>query len=506
MTHRVLPKTEQLPRALYRAAQVRDLDRQVIERFEVPGAALMERAGSAAFKYGYDRWPEVRRCVVLCGTGNNGGDGFVFALQAQAAGWQVRVLQLGEPDSIGGDARLFADQWREAGGHWGPFEQLPPECDLIVDAMLGTGLQRDLGGQYRVAVEAANRHRAPKLALDLPTGLHADTGVALGGAIRAQATVTFIGLKQGMFTAEGVDCCGDIRFEGLGVPAAVYAGQVPAARRVSWSSASDPLAPRVRSSHKGHFGHLLVVGGDHGYGGAVRLAGEAAARCGAGLVSIATREAHVAGLLAARPELMAHAVDHTHALEPLLAAAGVVLVGPGLGTKAWGRALFEAVLRSGRRLVLDADALNLLADMPAQARPAPDDWVYTPHPGEAARMLSVCVAEIQGDRFAAAESLQRRFGGWVVLKGAGTLMTGPARVPPALCSDGNPGMASGGMGDVLGGVIGSLLAQGRAPRDAVEQGVCVHAAAADRAAAAGGERGLLASDLMPQLRGLMNNR
>ena len=506
MTHRVLPQTSHLPYALYRSAQVRDFDRQAIERFDLPGALLMERAGMAAFEFAYDRWPETRRIIVVCGTGNNGGDGFVFAQQARQSGLDVCVLQVGDPEAIAGDARVFADRWHASGGCWKPFEKLPRDCDLLVDAMLGTGLQRELRGEFLRAVEAVNGHHAPKLALDIPTGLHADTGVILGAAVKAQATVSFIGLKQGMLTADGVDCCGEIRFEGLGVPAAVYAGQVLAARRIDWDKESGRLSPRLRSAHKGHFGHVLVIGGDHGFGGAVRLAGEAAARSGAGLVSVATREAHVAALLAARPELMVHAVDHTNALEPLLSAASVVVLGPGLGRKAWGRALFEMAIHSGRKMVIDADGLNLLAELPSDQRPASENWVYTPHPGEAARLLQVCTAEIHEDRFAAAEALQRRFGGCVVLKGPGSIVNSGGRIPPALCSGGNPGMASGGMGDVLAGVIGGLLAQGWDGRDAAELGVSLHAAAADKAAANQGERGLLAGDLMPHLRTLMNKR
>lgn len=506
MTPRVLPKTEHLPHALYRAAQVRDFDRQAIEHFDMPGELLMERAGTAAFDFARSRWPQAQRFVVLCGTGNNGGDGFVFALAAQDAGMQVRVLQVGDPEAISGDARSFADRWKAAGGDWAAFDQLPRDCDLIVDAMLGTGLQRQLRGEYYKAVEAANAHHAPKLALDLPTGLHADTGVALGIAVRAAATVSFIALKQGMFTADGVDCCGEVHFEGLGVPAAVYGRHILAARRISWSKEAARLAPRARSAHKGHFGHVLVIGGDHGFGGAVRLAAEAAARCGAGLVSVATRESHIAGLLAARPELMVHGVDHTHVLEPLLDKASVLVLGPGLGTGPWGRALFEMAIARGQPMVIDADALNLLAEVPAEQRPMSDNRVYTPHPGEAGRMLSVCTAEIHDDRFAAAQALQRRFGGCVVLKGAGTLVASPGQTPPALCSEGNPGMASGGMGDVLAGIIGSLLAQGWEPRESAELGVALHAAAADRAAGGQGERGLLAGDLMPHIPGLVNNR
>ena len=501
-----MPRTSRLPYALYRAQQVRELDRQAIERFAIPAAILMQRAGEAAFAYATERWGQARNIVVLTGTGNNGGDGFVFALAAHFAGLDVKVLQLGDRQAIGGDARSFADRWEQSGGHWQDYAGLPRDCDLIVDAMLGTGLQRDLRGQVYQAVQVANAHPAPKLAIDIPTGLHADSGAALGAALRADATISFIALKQGMFTADGVDCCGEIVFDALEVPAAVYASQLLAARRIDWAKQAQRLAPRARSAHKGHFGHALVIGGDHGYGGAVRLAAEAAARCGAGLVSVATRAAHVPGLLAARPELMVHAADHSQALQPLLARATVVLLGPGLGTSAWGRELFGMAIHSGRPMVLDADALNLLAEQPSACQLPRDNWVLTPHPGEAGRLLSVCTADIHADRFASAESLQRRYGGSIVLKGAGSIVNCGGQGPVALCSEGNPGMASGGMGDVLCGVIGGLMAQGWAPDEAAELGVSLHAAAADRAAAKQGERGLLATDLMPHLRTLVNGQ
>jgi len=500
-----MPKTARLPYALYRAAQVRELDRQAIERFEIPGALLMQRAGEAAFALACELWGQARRIVVLAGTGNNGGDGFVFALAAHIAGLDVQVLQLGDRAALSGDARHFAERWAQTGGPWEDFAGLPGDCDLIVDAMLGTGLHRELRGQFLQAVRQANAHAAPKLAIDIPTGLHSDTGMALGAAVRAAATISFIGLKQGMFTGDAVDCCGEVFFDALEVPAAVYASQVLAARRLDWAKQSRLLTPRSRAAHKGHFGHVLVVGGDHGFGGAVRLAAEAAARCGAGLVSVATRAAHVGGMLAARPELMVHAVDHAHALEPLLARAGVVVLGPGLGTAAWGRELFELVLHSGRPLVLDADGLNLLAERAAELMPR-SDWVLTPHPGEAGRLLSLCTAAVNEDRFDAALALHRRCGGIVVLKGAGSIVQSPGQAPPALCSEGNPGMASGGMGDVLSGIIGGLAAQGWDLSEAAELGVCLHGAAADRAAAKSGERGLLAADLMPHLHALVNPR
>ncbi len=501
MKARPMPKTDRLPGALYTARQVRELDRQAIERFGIPGVELMERAGSAAFALLQERWPTARHVCVLAGTGNNGGDGFVLARAASAAGLQVVVLQLGDRDTMAAEARVHARAWGDAGGEWRPFDAIPEGCDVIVDAILGTGLQRELRGQYRAAVEAVNAHPAPVLSLDIPTGLDSDRGVILGDAVHAQATLSFVALKRGMFTADAVDCCGEIRFDALEIPAAVYASQILDTRRMDWTQQASRLSPRRRSAHKGHFGHVLVLGGEHGYGGAALLAGRAAARGGAGRVSIATRKRHVPGVLAACPELMTHAVKHARQVQALAQDASVLLAGPGLGRKQWGRKLFEQVLKSERPLVLDADALNLLAEHDGVSR---EDWVLTPHPGEAARLLRTCVAEIHADRFAAVEQLQRRYGGSVVLKGAGTLVAGPGNRRPGLCSQGNPGMASGGMGDVLGGVIAAYIAQGWSPAEAAELGVCLHAAAADRAVRVQGERGLLASDLLTHLRRLGN--
>ena len=502
MQYRVMPKTETLPAALYTADQVRALDRQAIERFGIPGAELMQRAGEAAFALARERWPEARCWCVLCGTGNNGGDGFVIARLAAEAGLEVRVIQLGERERIAGDARLHADHWAALERPWMEFDgALPRDCDLLIDALLGTGLDRELGGAWRAAVEAINAHSAPVLAVDIPTGLDADRGVVLGVAVRAAATISFIGLKRGLFTGEAPDCCGEVFFDALEVPAAIYASQILSARRIDWTREATRLRPRRRTAHKGDFGHVLVVGGDHGFGGAAHLAGEAAARVGAGLVSLATRKRHVAAVLAARPELMAHAVNGRKDLRSLLSRASVLVLGPGLGRRGWGDELYHVGIDWPGPQVIDADALNRLAEKPVAPR---DDRVLTPHPGEAARLLGVEAAEVQADRFAAVEALQRRYGGTVVLKGAGTLVLGPGQRPLAVCSDGNPGMASGGMGDVLAGVIGGLIAQGWMPEEAAELGVCLHAAAADRAVAREGECGLLASDLMPHLRRLVN--
>ena len=497
--YRVMPKTDELPRALYRAAQVREFDRIAIEEYGIPGEQLMDRAGGAAFALLYERWPELRDVTVLVGTGNNGGDGFVVARLALQAGLTVRVLQLGDRQRIAGDAALNARRYADLGGDWRPFAGLPQRTDLIVDGVFGTGLERDVTGAWAEAVQAVNAHPAPVLALDIPSGLHSDTGRALGVAVRAAATISFIGLKQGLFTGDGPAHCGAVSFDALEVPARIYGRQILSARRLDAATLAQHLRPRRRTAHKGDFGHALVVGGDLGFGGAARLAAEAAGRVGAGLVSLATRPAHVSAVLAARPEVMVRGVDAAAELDPLLERATVLAIGPGLGRGDWGRAMWERVCVVPRPLVVDADALNLLAERPRRR----DDWVLTPHPGEAARLLGTSSAAVQADRFAALDELLGRYGGAVVLKGAGTLSGAPGPRPPGVCSAGNPGMASGGMGDVLTGVIAGLLAQGHAPEQAAELGVCLHAAAAD-AAAADGERGLLAGDLLPQLRRFAN--
>jgi len=500
MTLRTLPETDQLPRALYTAEQVRGFDRLAIERFGVPGLELMERAGRAAFDLLRRRWPQAGRLAVLVGTGNNGGDGFVVARLAREAGLAVRVLQLGDRARLRGDALANAVRWRELGGDWEDFATIPADVELIVDALLGTGLERAVDGRWAAAIEAVNAHHAPCLSIDVPSGLHSDSGVVMGTAVRASLTLSFIGLKVGLFTADGPDCAGEVAFDGLAVPAAVYASSVLSARRIDWQKLSGLLGPRRRNVHKGHFGHVLVIGGNHGLGGAARLAAEAALRVGSGLVSLATRAAHVAPVLAGRPEIMVRAMERPAEMAPLLRQASVVAVGPGLGRDDWAKAMWRGALESGRPLVVDADALHLLAAEPLRRA----DWVLTPHPGEAAALLGVCHAEIHADRLEVVGQLQRRCGGSVVLKGVGSMVASEGGSPPALCSDGNPGMASGGMGDVLTGVIAGLLAQGLTIRDAAEAGVCLHAAAGDAAASAGGERGLRAADLIDRLRGLVN--
>jgi len=490
---------ESLPDDLYRAEQVRELDRTAIEDFAIPGLTLMESAGVASYRLLREKWPEVQDITVVCGTGNNGGDGFVVARLALQDGVAVKVLQLGNQDKLSGDAKHNADAYMAMGGELIPFQTIPEQTEVIVDGVFGTGLERKVTGAWADAISAINEHWAPVLALDIPSGLHSDSGSILGTGVKADATISFIGLKQGLFTGDGPEQCGELHFNDLDVPSGVYSAEAASAIRISWGAMSGHLTPRSRTAHKGDFGHLLVIGGALGFSGAVRMAAEAAARSGAGLVSVATRQEHAAQLNMVRPEIMCHAVTTPQQLIPLLKRVDVVAIGPGLGTSDWALGLLGCVLDTRLPLVLDADALNLLAFDPIQR----DNWILTPHPGEAGRLLDCSSGEIQADRFQSARRLQRKFGGVAVLKGAGTLIHSSQQRATSLCTDGNPGMATGGMGDVLTGVIGSLLAQGHDQELAASMGVCIHAAAADIAAAAG-ERGLLASDLMPVIRQLIN--
>ena len=484
--------------ALYTAQQTRALDRCAIDEQGLPGITLMSRAANAAFDSLINTWSDPECVQVLCGTGNNGGDGFLIADLAHKRGIRTQVLQVGDPAKISGDALLARNQALSNGVPIESFDDgavIP--LGVVVDALLGTGLGGEVRGAYAEAIDEINAAGTAVLAVDIPSGLCSDTGRVLGRAVRADLTVSFIGLKRGLFTLDAMDCTGELQFADLGVPTQVYQ-QVPAdSHRLELEALLERKGPRPATAHKGLYGTVLVIGGDYGMAGAAALAAEAALRCGAGLVKVATRPEHVAALVARAPEIMAMGVESGEALQPLLDSADVLVVGPGLGQSPWSEYLFQVAMNSGKPLVLDADGLNLLAAGGGDARPG---MIITPHPGEAARLLSCSNAQIQADRFAACRALQRNTGAVAVLKGNGTLIADQEHL---LLSDyGNPGMASGGMGDVLSGVIGSLLAQGVEPLEAAALGVCLHGAAADIAAEEG-MCGLLASDLMPWLRELL---
>lgn len=490
--------TDTLPTSLYSSAQVRELDARLIAA-GTSGFELMQRAAHTAWRALRQRWPDEEHVTVLAGRGNNAGDGYLIAALAQRAGRQVRVLAMGEPQDLQGNAAQAFAEAQSAGvavQPWAPEARLQ---GVLVDSLLGTGISGDVREPYAAAIRSINESALPVLAVDLPSGLCADTGRVLGQAVRADLTVSFIGLKIGLFTGEGPDRVGALEFNDLQADVAVVAQIQPSAVRLS--AANLPvLLPRSPTAHKGSFGQVLVIGGDLGTGGAALLSAEASLRCGAGMVTLATRPEHVTAALVRRPEIMCSGVESTYALTALTQRADVLVIGPGLGQAPWGRSLLSLAPQCKVPQVWDADALNLLA---AGAVGLPTECLLTPHPGEAARLLNCAVADVQADRPGAARALASRYGCAVLLKGAGTLIADrDGRL--ALCDRGHPAMASAGLGDVLAGVAGALLAQGLAPFEAACLAAWLHAVAGERLGEQG--RGLAAGDLIPAIRELLEEQ
>jgi hydroxyethylthiazole kinase-like uncharacterized protein yjeF len=481
---------------LYSAAQVRALDAYAIAQ-GTDGYTLMRRAAEAALRALRSRWPTAMRIGVVTGGGNNGGDGYVLARFAQAAGLSVAVSAVIRPESLRGDALRAAEEFRASGGRILEYDAAQlTDADVVVDALLGTGLQQAVRPAMAQAIEAINACDRPVFALDLPSGLNADSGAVMGAAIRAACTISFVALKTGLFLKQGPDHVGRLLFDDLEVsPPPEDSRFRPLLQRLGEGEIARALTRRAREANKGEFGRVLIVGGGPGMPGAVRLAGESCLRAGAGLVTAATARDNLTGIVAGRPELIVHAVEDAAELEPLLQAASVVAAGPGLGQSNWSEAMFERVLVCGKPLILDADALNLLA---RSGREAPSGSVLTPHPGEAGRLLGASAPAVQADRMEALRELQRRHtGAVIVLKGAGTLIGAEGRIP-GICERGNPAMAAPGMGDVLTGLIAGILGQCRDPWRAACAGVMAHAIAGDELARER-HRGILALELAEAL-------
>ncbi|MFJ2365724.1 NAD(P)H-hydrate dehydratase [Pseudomonas sp. NPDC087697] len=494
-----MPQTKHhLPDALYSAAQVRALDARLIAA-GTTGFELMHRAARATWRALVRHWPTATELSVLAGHGNNAGDGYLVAVLALRAGWPVRVLAVTEPSRLQGDAALAYAESLAAGvvvEAWSPAIELR---GVVLDALLGTGLNGEVREPYVAAIEAINACGLPVAAVDIPSGLCADTGRVLGVAVRADLTVTYIGLKLGLFTGDAADQVGELQFNDLQADPKIVAESAVSAYRLNPGNLPR-LAIRAPSAHKGRFGHVLLIGGDRGFGGAILLSAQSALRSGAGMVSLATRGEHIPAALARIPEVMVLGTHSANQLMGSLGQASVVVVGPGLGKAAWGRSLLSAAANAPLPQVWDADALNLLSLGDVRL---PKDCVITPHPGEAARLLGISTAEVQADRPAAAHALSKKYTATVILKGAGSLIASPdGRL--ALCHQGHPAMASAGLGDVLAGLVGALLAQGLNAFDAACLAVWLHANAGEREGKSG--RGLAASDLIPAIRQLLEEQ
>lgn len=460
--------------------------------------SLMEAAGKAAFDIAIRHWPNIKHCLVLCGTGNNGGDGYVFARLAQQAGITVTLISVSSLKSSPEPAATVRQLWLASGGKIvDPVNPWPKTVDLVVDALLGTGIRDQLKPELIALIKQVNAHSAPCLALDTPSGLDPDKGTIQEIAIKADITLSFIALKPGLITGQGPAYRGKLLNADLGL-AHSDAQLISPIAYLTAADLSRWLLPRKPTAHKGNMGKLLLVGGNKGTAGAIRLAGEGALRSGAGLVRVLTHASNLTPLLASRPELMCDELDKT-SLSKALDWADIIAIGPGLGLDDWGRQALEQVRLSEKSMVWDADALNFLA-IDGDKR---QNRLLTPHPGEAARLLGISVQAIEADRLTAARRLVEQYGGVVVLKGAGTIIASE-QGQLAIADVGNPGMASGGMGDLLTGVITAFLGQQLDLWSAACAGVVAHGTAADRDAARNGARGMLASDLVKHLRYVIN--
>ncbi|PCK09423.1 MAG: bifunctional ADP-dependent NAD(P)H-hydrate dehydratase/NAD(P)H-hydrate epimerase [Alteromonadaceae bacterium] len=499
-----MPRSK-LPEKLYTCEQSKALDQTAIQAGEIPGIVLMERAGRAAFDQLLSLWPESRRLIVYCGGGNNGGDGYIVAALALQHGMDIQVKYLCAPEELKGDAMLAFEiacksavpisAWKASSA-----DEFTTET-VLVDALLGTGFSGNVRTDYAAAIGEMNANPCPVFAIDLPSGLSGDTGACGDAVVQAAATISFIGLKRGLLTGRGPAFSGQVFFDGLSVPASVLNG-VSSVSRIGLGLYQLPKLDA--DAHKGHRGHVLLVGGDNGFGGAIIMAAHAAARTGAGLISVATRPNNVSALLTRMPEVMVNEVAGAQDLRALLEKASAVVVGPGLGRSAWSEQLLQPVLQSGLPLVLDADALNLVAShVPSSVNyPKEHTWVLTPHPGEAARLLNCSITDIQADRFSAVQSIAQKYHAVVILKGAGTLIA--TRDQLVVADVGSVGMAVAGMGDILSGIVGALLAQGLSPWQAACIGVCLHGEAGMLVTQKHGLRGVMATDLLPYVRQLVN--
>ncbi|MCW9047235.1 MAG: NAD(P)H-hydrate dehydratase [Gammaproteobacteria bacterium] len=495
------------PIKLYSAEATRNLDNIAINEFKIPSYELMKRAGKATFDHFQNTYPLAGSILVCCGAGNNAGDGYVVAKLAHRAGLRVKVISLVDTDKLTGDAKLAWFDWHSLGHQLAHFSiELLNKSDVVIDALLGTGLQREVEGEWAEVIEAINNSNKPVISVDIPSGLYADTGSIAGHVIKAASTITFIGLKKGLFTHHGVDCVGKLLFDNLSLPSGVYNRQAEQATLLDWEYLKRQLKPRISSAHKHQLGHVFVLGGDKGMPGAIRLAAEAALRSGAGLVTVVSHKEHTPILLAGRPELMLNPSEDGQLPADLLSKASAVVIGPGLTDSDWSQNLLASALACSAPKIVDAGALRLLS----KENEPRNDWILTPHAGEAAALLDngadgdelINASTIQDSRFTSIEMLHLLYGGHIVLKGAGSLIQSPDQLIQ-LCPYGNPGMASAGMGDVLSGILGSLVGQGYGLALATSLGVCIHSMAGDMAAVKG-ESGLLASDLFEFIRQLMN--
>jgi hydroxyethylthiazole kinase-like uncharacterized protein yjeF len=512
---------------LVNAEESRLIDRLSREKFNVPSYSLMTRAGEAVALALVRKWPEASEggVLVVAGKGNNGGDGMVAARRLKQNGTPVQVALLAKVTELKGDAARAAGDFAAQGGR--VIEAVNEEAltkifgekpGAIIDAIFGTGLNAKVTGLAAHAITLIDAPSVPVVAIDIASGVNADTGEVMGCAVKATLTVTFGLAKFGHFSYPGADYCGELEIAGIGFPRQAIEEVGPRGLLLERDDVRPLLKPRAVNSHKGTYGHPLVVAAGRGKAGAALLSARAALRMGAGLVSAAIPDSVASIVAAGQAELMTEPMPDrdghfdgpmtSAALKELLGGKTAIVCGPGIGVSDDTKKLIAFILveaaQPNRPALIDADGLNALAELGCEtARRANGPIVLTPHPGEMARLLKSTTAEVNANRIGAARQLCERTGAYVLLKGARSVIAGPGG-DIRINSTGNPGMGTPGMGDALSGMIGALLGQGMAPIDALSLGVFLHAAAADRVAARRGPIGYITGDLIEELPSALN--
>ncbi|MGB2115900.1 MAG: NAD(P)H-hydrate dehydratase [Porticoccaceae bacterium] len=502
MSHFLLDS--QIQDCLFDIDTVRKIDQAAIAELNGESIKLMNRAGIAAFEELVQAFGKPSLISVFCGSGNNAGDGYVLAARAAQKRLPVQVIELSGSETISTEAKRARQFAQDNNVSFIKYSNtLDIKEGVIVDCLLGIGYMGELRKPYDQAIELINAAQLPVLSLDVPSGLNANTGSVQDNAVKADITVTFVGAKQGLFTGKGPVHCGEIIYHSLDISEQLFNQYKPTSILLDLFELLELMPQFVGDEYKNQRGHCMVVGGDHGYGGAATIAAEASLRVGSGLTSVATQPEHVCSVLARCPEIMACGVISGQQLEPWLEKPTVLVVGPGLGRSSWSEQLLQKAVATKLPMVLDADALNILSEGRVIPNIQDHQWVLTPHVGEAARLLGLSVADIQADRFAAVKKIQEKYNAVVLLKGPGTLIAGPNQIIK-VCPYGNPGMATAGMGDLLSGIIGGLIAQGLSIQEAAELGCCLHSSAADLLVETSGYHGIAATDLLPYLQKLLN--
>lgn len=499
------------------AHTMQEIDRRAIAEFGISGLELMENAGLGCVEAILSEYDHNGRVVVICGTGNNGGDGYVIARLLSIKGWDVSVFIIAERGRIGGYAAVNLATLPSEMVHYCPDDRHLPamlndeisRADLIVDALLGTGLRSDVAGVYMEVIDLINTSGRPVISVDIPSGIHGTTGRVLGEAVKASVTVAFAFAKLGHVLYPGAEYTGRLIIADIGIPPQLMES-ASGYDFLNEDIVRPLLKRRDRLAHKGHFGHCLIIAGSTGKTGAAALSANSAVRAGSGLVTLAVAESLHTILETKTTEVMTSPLPDSGSghltssafpsIEKLLAGKDAVAIGPGLDRRPGTTSLVHTLIESvSLPMVIDADGLNALAeDLTILRRKKSANIVLTPHPGEMSRLLGTSIPDVEAIRISVAQEFARNYGIYLVLKGARTIIASPTGTA-AINGSGNPGMATGGMGDVLTGIITSLLGQGYAAWDACLLGVYIHGYAADLVVDEKGEIGICATDVQEML-------